>query len=129
LCARQQWIWDAFFLASPRRQLTVVRHPRPLVAYLQAGEGLVICLTSFGRPVLRSASALNVGKVASGFFPAAGHDGGNSNLRLGSGEREEPIWYFLLFSEVFSAYARDPCGFFLSLGSFVTMYPSSVILI
>jgi hypothetical protein len=56
---------------------------------------------------------LIVGKVASGFVPASGHDGGSSDLRLDSGDREGPICTFLAFSEVFSAFARDPYVFSL----------------
>jgi hypothetical protein len=51
---------------------------------------------------------LIVGKVASGFAPASGHDGGSSDLLLDSGDREGLICTFLSFSEVFSAFSRDP---------------------
>jgi hypothetical protein len=38
--------------------------------------------------------ALIIGKVASGFIPASGHDGGSSDLQLDSGDREGPISLF-----------------------------------
>jgi hypothetical protein len=44
------------------------------------------CLTSKVRPLLRSATALNVYTTTSGFIPASAHDGGNSNLRLDARE-------------------------------------------
>jgi hypothetical protein len=71
---------------------------------------------------LRSASALIVSTVASGFLPASGHDGGSSDLRLDVGEREGPICLFLAFNEVFYAFARDSYVISYLMGSFVVMY-------
>jgi hypothetical protein len=74
------------------------------------------CLTSKVRPLLRSATALNVCTTASGFIPASAHDNGSSNLRLAAGEREGPDCVSSCFSEVFFAFTRDLCVFFLSYG-------------
>jgi hypothetical protein len=84
------------------------------------------CLTSFVRPLSRSAPAFYVCSAASGFVPTSGHDGGAAGFRLDGGEREESDCFLKSFSEVFSANARDLYVNFYLMGSFVIICTSTV---
>jgi hypothetical protein len=57
--------------------------------------------TSQVRPLLSSATALNVGTTASGFVSTSELDGGSSDLWLDGEDREGPNCIFPSFSEVF----------------------------
>jgi hypothetical protein len=61
------------------------------------------------RPLLRSATACNVGTTASGFVPVSELDGGSSDLRFDGGDREGLDCIFPSFKEVFSAFTRELC--------------------
>jgi hypothetical protein len=60
----------------------------PLWPIFKPVKGSGVCSTSFVRPLLRSASVLIVWKATSGFVPASEQDGGSSDLRLDSGEKD-----------------------------------------
>ena len=117
---KQQWSWKAIFWSIT----SAAGDSRPTSKARQwpiqkPAKGSVVCLTSFVRPLLRSAAAYYVCTKASGSVPAFGHDGGDANLRLGSGEREGP-------DAVFSANTRDQYVISYFMGSFVKLCTSTV---
>jgi hypothetical protein len=79
-------------------------------------KGSGINSTSQVRPLLRCATASNVGTATSGFVLASELDSGDSDLRLHGGDREGPYFVFLSFREALSTFIRDLCIIFFSYG-------------
>jgi hypothetical protein len=77
-----------------------------------------ISLTSSVRPSMRPTSTLYVYTAASGVVPVSVHDGGSLGLQLqlDGGKREGLDCFVQFFSEVFSAFIRDPYVIFSFIG-------------
>jgi hypothetical protein len=122
--AADDWRWRWSWEASSMSITSAAFWP----ADIHAGEFFGVSSTSFVRPFLRLATALSVGMVASGFVPAAVHDGGSAGLRLNGGEREGPNCFEEFFSRVFSTITRDLRVICILMGSFVKACMSTAVI-
>jgi hypothetical protein len=110
------WCWELWFsgiyltVGESRPTTKVLRRPICKPTNVSGNE------TSMVRPSSRSHPAFIVSAEASGFVPAPVLNGGDCDLSLDGGEREESDCFLKSFSEVFFTNTRDLCVISISFG-------------